>query len=932
MSKNCCLQGLGLPRELRPPDCKRTCVVVDLSAGILLATGANKWWLLRSNPVRANQSSKLEPLNPKGPKSYRSSTFLARRVPFPPPPSVEDEAASIAKEQGSSVVGVVDEEPKCRGDVEQNPIILPVPEFNPERRYVLVTPSETDDACLSDTPAEERPVSTPRTEYSANTKIPLDRKADEAVRPEIQRRRSRADLPRIETDVPPPRSKTPSHLQRARSATCVDQKPRENRDYFSPHPESARPVVDGFLSPVIKHSTKGRDRAYWNFNSGSEGTTPRGSAGGLKPSSADRKGLEGYARSPLATSSAAQRRTHSAMDVPRESRRTAERNSSYRTEQSGRARRSGPPSPTLDQRQLPPRSSRRDLSPSRSHTPQPKLSRRKSSYNNRPSLPREHDHGLSSDEDRDYRRSRTHHDRRKSMLNPGDRPSLLSPGLGSVSKTKSRPPSPLPSPKSSQAYLADYDYQDNPRSSTASFSTPRPRHRNETDRPVSPMSSGDSSPRGHSRLTVGGPGNRPRAASRTPSVRSTTSTSKPGNTPASVPVPISNPAAIMMDDRKRQTMPPSPAYSRQGSLEAIHDSKDYWQPERFDPDQSHISPRHGANNVEQPPPVVSYRRFSEDVSAGANPGLPDCPMKRPTIGYTNWLTLPRCDNFTICLSCYEQVFYPTEFRDMFFQAPYRSREREVSCDLGTSPWYRIAWLMTRKYRRTDLRLIQGVSDVLSKDKVPCYGNARVTRMWYSIIDPDTQRCITDFRVCSPCAKAVEILFPSLMGVFVSKDRQAEPKPGRCSLHFTPNRNRFLTYFDVFEKCHDVAMETKSAPDVQRLADNINFWAKVVECPRDEPLRNAEWYTMASIPEMTVCNECFLDVVFPELIADVDANTVAGSDRRSVARDFYRDPAHIEATTVCQMASPKMREVFRRACRRQDGIDFLDDQVRRRLGY
>lgn len=388
----------------------------------------------------------------------------------------------------------------------------------------------------------------------------------------------------------------------------------------------------------------------------------------------------------------------------------------------------------------------------------------------------------------------------------------------------------------------------------------------------------------------------------------------------------------MMDDRKRQTMPPSPAYSRQGSLEAIHDLKDYWQPEPFDPDQSHVSPRHSAKNVEQPPPVVSYRRFSEDVSAGANPGLPDCPMKKPSIGYTNWLTLPRCDNFVICLSCYEQVFYPTEFRDMFFQAPYRSREREVSCDLGTSPWYRIAWLMTRKYRRTDLRLIQGVSDVLSKEKVPCYGNARVTRMWYSITDPDTRRCITDFRVCTPCAKAVEMLFPSLMGVFVPKERQAGPKPGRCGLHFLPNRTRFLTYFDVFEKCHDVAVETKSAPDVQRLADNINFWAKVEECPRDEPLRNARWYTMASVPEMTVCKECFLDVVYPELVADIDANTATGSERRSVVRNFYQQPATFAGTTMCQMASPEMREVFRRACRMDDGIDFLDDQIRRRLDY
>lgn len=517
------------------------------------------------------------------------------------------------------------------------------------------------------------------------------------------------------------------------------------------------------------------------------------------------------------------------------------------------------------------------------------------------------------------------------MVNHGDRPNLLSPGLSTVSKTKSRPPSPLPSPKSSQAYLPGYDYQDNSRSSTASFSTARARHRNENERPVSPMSSGDSSPRDHSRLTVGGSGHR-RDASRTPSVRSNASTGKPGSTPASIPGSISNPAATVMDDRKGQTMPPSPAYSRQGSLEAIHDSKDHWQPEPFAPDQNHISPRHSADSVEQPPPVVSYRRFSEDVTAGANPGLPDCPMKRPTVGYTNWLTLSRCDNFTICLSCYEQVFYPTEFRDLFFQAPYRFRERELLCDLGTSPWYRVAWLMTRKYRRTDLRLIQGVADVLSKERIPCHGNARVTRMWYSITDPDTRRCIPDFRVCSPCAKAVEILFPSLMGVFVPKDRHAEPRSGRCSLHFTANRNRFLTYFDVFEKCHDVAMEIKSAPDVQRLADNINFWAKVAECPQDQPLRDTEWYTMASIPEMTVCGECFLDVVFPELVADVKVNTVAGSERRSVARNFYQNPSLIREATVCQMASPKMREVFRRACRLEDGIDFLDDQIRTRLGY
>ncbi|KAI3392902.1 hypothetical protein diail_4989 [Diaporthe ilicicola] len=318
-------------------------MVGSIDVETLLSTGT--WTTQRAktpgsfNPVRANQSSKLERLNPNSFKVSRTPTFLTRRGYFPPPPSVEDEAASVAKEQGTSVVGVSDEEPKCRGDVEQYPIILPVFEFNPERRYVLVTPSETDDGSLSDTPAEQKLASASRTEYPANTKIQLDRKADEAGRPEIQRRRSRADLPLIETDIHPPRPRTPSHLQRARSATCVNQKPKESRDYFSPHPESARPVVESFLSPVIQHSTKGRDRAYWNFNSGSEATSPRGSAPVLKPNSADRKGLDGYAKSPLSARLASERRTHSAMDVPRESRRTAERNNSHRPELSSRARR-----------------------------------------------------------------------------------------------------------------------------------------------------------------------------------------------------------------------------------------------------------------------------------------------------------------------------------------------------------------------------------------------------------------------------------------------------------------------------------------------------------------------------------------------------------------------------------------------------------------
>lgn len=363
-------------------------------------------------------------------------------------------------------------------------------------------------------------------------------------------------------------------------------------------------------------------------------------------------------------------------------------------------------------------------------------------------------------------------------------------------------------------------------------------------------------------------------------------------------------------------------------MEEVYRLKHHRQPEPLLP-----TPRQSVTSLEQSIlPVTSFRRYSEDVSAGVNPGLPDCPRQRPRAGYSDWLTLPRSENFNICPSCYEQVFQQTEFRDLFIPAPFRTREREIACDLGTSPWYRIAWLMTRKYQRSDLRLLQGVADVLTREKIPCYGDVRVSRIWYSITDPDTRRCIPDFQVCSPCAKAVEVLFPSLMGIFVPLDRPAEPKSGKCSLHFTPSRKRFLTYFDVFEKCHDRAMEERSAPDSKRLAYNVNFWANVEECPREKPLRQEYWYTMADIPEMTVCEECFLDVVYPELVADVAARTAAsGEDRvNSVARNFYRKPHHIKSATVCQMASPWMRQLFRSACRRENGIWYMDEKIRETL--
>lgn len=271
-------------------------------------------------------------------------------------------------------------------------------------------------------------------------------------------------------------------------------------------------------------------------------------------------------------------------------------------------------------------------------------------------------------------------------------------------------------------------------------------------------------------------------------------------------------------------------------------------------------------------------------------------------------------------------------------APPRPKDKPLACDLGTSYWYRIAWLMTRKYHRPDLRLLQGIAEVTLRNKAqPCPGALRATRTWHSILDPDTRRCLSSFTVCTPCAEAVQVLFPSLMGVFVPSHHAGgsnEPPPGRagqCSLHFAPHRARFLAYFDILEDTHDRAMAGARArtPDMHRLAERIDAWAGVDECPRDEPLRCRPWYTMAmagGAPDLTICEDCYLGVVYPEL----EVNAAEGQAVSAVARKFAPKPQVIRAATVCQMASPGMKDLFRRACARPDGVAYFDARVKDRL--
>lgn len=262
----------------------------------------------------------------------------------------------------------------------------------------------------------------------------------------------------------------------------------------------------------------------------------------------------------------------------------------------------------------------------------------------------------------------------------------------------------------------------------------------------------------------------------------------------------------------------------------------YWQPPPFDPEKQ---------SVYLDRPVTSYRRYSEDVQHGILPQLPECRWTVPTpprsrTGAVQFLSLPGANNFIICPDCYDGLFAGiAEFSKLFVRAPTFPSDQPILCDFGSSPWYRIAFLMTLKHRYQDLRLLEIVATVAARSQ-GCPGAKPGNRIWYSILDPSTRRAVGSFSICPSCAEMIGALLPNLADIFFPLDSYPAPRKGVCELHFAPERRRFVEYFDLFETTSDRARSRRGLPNIQDLANRIRDISLMEECPRDTVIQNGKW--------------------------------------------------------------------------------------------
>ncbi|KAH8682901.1 hypothetical protein BGZ60DRAFT_524245 [Tricladium varicosporioides] len=814
------------------------------------------------------------------PEPRRDRSRSRARGPPPPRPTVEDEAVSLRRESSASSTPP-SYDPPLRGIIEQVPIILeadvtsaeaarlqkepqlkPKPEpQNQERRFVLVpsdngsTPTSEDGERRRNTVPKEAPKSQPQ--QKAEPPRREDRKPN-LERPTIERKRSRQDLPSLETKVP---RDIPPQFRRSHSAFPASQNDHDE----TPKAHGRTPQTasgEYFLSPdVMRNSNK----EY--VGSASAPKYQRHESFGGRAPSQDRR------PSPRPETPTSEKRRSGNFEAPRSRRNTNERLSRPK--------------------QLPEEHVPRHLERRTSYD-RPSTGRSSRSSNHSKKY-----YSSSEDEDSDSDKNRKYSSRDPKVHKPSrqediyDRPAQ-SPARSNISSlgTPSRIISPFVSPKVSPSQIPTGAHVE--RSETFPMVHPHHHERRPSSRPVSPHSAASDTPR-VDRLN---PLEAPRAR---PVSRSGLTPTPPMQTPPypqnpSLPIPVPSRIDLHSPGDTRRTpsipqfdesrTPPQPLELRPQS---------HWQPVPFVPPSL---------NLERP--VGSYRRYSEDIERGSISPLPACPRTTFTRGRNDWLTLPNCPSFDICPSCYNSIIAPTEFRHSFIPAPVRSQDLAVLCDFGSSPWYRIAWLLTLKERRRDLKLFQGLAHIAKTDK-PCPGKKDAVRIWHSIPDPRNGGTIANFNVCQSCVRSIETLLPGIAGVFVRKENHNPSGSVRiCDLRF--DSKRFVQYFDALEVTADRVNHRNEEPDTRDLVSLCKRMARMDECEGDVEFIDRKWHIITQLPEFTVCEECFDEVVGPEL-----------DDQKPLALMFNKTLQRISKAS-CQLYSPKMRGIFRTA------VDASDYQL------
>ncbi|KAL3495276.1 hypothetical protein BJX62DRAFT_7697 [Aspergillus germanicus] len=308
---------------------------------------------------------------------------------------------------------------------------------------------------------------------------------------------------------------------------------------------------------------------------------------------------------------------------------------------------------------------------------------------------------------------------------------------------------------------------------------------------------------------------------------------------------------------------------------------------------------------------VQKQNVSPESSRSSSPNasltLAPCPRSVPVAGYQDWHTIDGVTHLDICPSCVKQM-RKTIFRDRIMLSAPKSRNEPIRCAMS-EPWTRLAWMQTLKKKLDNLDLLDDITAPPPGGKT-CTGRIISDQYWYRIIDPDTGVYLPQFNLCSACVRNIRLLMPAHRETF---ERCASPQERVCD--FVVDSPRFIRYIDALDFAANRAEQEGKIPDLSEFLAYARRKVVLRDCRRSRLILNT-WHYMPQLPEFTVCEDCYDDIVWPLCKA-----------RHPIAREFSTVPRLLPGDksssreASCQLYSPRIRAKFNDAVRRDD-LQFL----------
>ncbi|KAF1989054.1 hypothetical protein K402DRAFT_372564 [Aulographum hederae CBS 113979] len=308
--------------------------------------------------------------------------------------------------------------------------------------------------------------------------------------------------------------------------------------------------------------------------------------------------------------------------------------------------------------------------------------------------------------------------------------------------------------------------------------------------------------------------------------------------------------------------------------------------------------------------------------------LPPCSRTELSSKYDDWYIMEDLSTFTVCPDCLDEIVYPSKFRKSFKRARRQRSGEQTKCSFS-SPWIRLAWLLTFEQKRSDIDLVYAMGMIDASGKV-CPGKDQISGSCYGLLDK-SGNSLTDFTLCACDRMRIEALLPSLEGVF-SRMLSSESKQSRyCSLRI--ENEKFPILVDALIAIDAEAQRKQRKPEMRSFVDLTgggNSTCKkeppkeqLPECTKDTLFLDKKWHYMSTLPELTICTSCYDGIIRPTL--------KSGSD---LADMFMRTPKLVPGAQnsqygeSCQIYSPRMRRVWAMAAK-DDDLKYLKRKVRER---